>query len=80
MANQTTTNNTYKPYSNYEGQYVLYGQNYEFAIGAAIWRGRFNATGRETAFNVSLSAGSNGVGAFYVGLSRFSDDMLVGRY
>ncbi len=65
----TFTNNTNKPFDpDYTGRYVLYGQNYEFAIGSMIWRGHFEATGKETGMNISLSAGPFGVGAFYVSM------------
>lgn len=68
-ANDTFTNNTNKPFDpDYTGRYVLYGQNYEFAIGSMIWRGHFDATGKETGMNISLSAGPFGVGAFYVSM------------
>ena len=68
VANDTTTNNTNVPFPEYNGKYVLYGQNYGYAIGSFVLRGRWMASGEETGLNVSLSAGTFGCGAFYVRL------------
>ena len=65
-ASDITTNNTNKPYTDYKGPYVLYGQNYEYAIGSLILRGHFKAKGKETGLDISLSAGSFGAGMFFV--------------
>jgi len=66
-SNKTSTTNDNQPYSDFTGKYVLYGQDYGYLVGSTIWRGHFHSTGQETGLNVSLSPGTTGAGAFFVG-------------
>ncbi|THH33329.1 hypothetical protein EUX98_g843 [Antrodiella citrinella] len=54
-ANLTTTNYTNLP--PLSGDHVLYSQQYGFYGGNMIWRGHFNASGQETAFNLTVQGG-----------------------
>jgi len=54
-ADQTTTNYTNLP--PLAGDHVLYSQQYGFYGGNLIWRGHFNASGLETAFNLTVQGG-----------------------
>lgn len=65
-ADNETTYNPIQPYSGYSGQYVLYLQDYGYAVGNTLLRGHFTGTGRETGFAVSVSAGTGGAAAFWV--------------
>lgn len=66
VGDHLTTTNPNQPYDGYTGQYVLYLQDYGYAVGNAILRGRFNATGKEYGFMCSISAGTGGAAAFWV--------------
>jgi hypothetical protein len=58
LANMTTTNYTNLP--PLAGSQVLYSQQYGFYGGHLIWRGRFNASGEETAVNLTVQYGFAG--------------------
>jgi hypothetical protein len=66
VADHLTTTNPNQPYVGYAGQYVLYLQDYGYAVGNTILRGHFNATGKEQGFMCSVSAGTGGAAAFRV--------------
>ena len=65
-ANSTPSVNPNKVYEDYTGSINLYLADYGFYVGHTILRGHFNGTGTETGFNVSLSPGTNGVGALWL--------------
>ncbi|KAF9269213.1 glycoside hydrolase family 35 protein [Marasmius fiardii PR-910] len=58
LADQTTTNYTNLP--PLSGRQVLYSQQYGFYGGNLIFRGRFNASGSETAVNLTVQYGFAG--------------------
>ncbi|KAJ7264004.1 glycoside hydrolase family 35 protein [Mycena haematopus] len=58
LADKTTTNYTNLP--PLAGSQVLYSQQYGFYGGHLIFRGRFNASGEETAVNLTVQYGSAG--------------------
>ncbi|KAJ7855955.1 glycoside hydrolase family 35 protein [Mycena olivaceomarginata] len=58
LADQTTTNYTNLP--PLAGSQVLYSQQYGFYGGHLIFRGRFNASGQETAVNLTVQYGFAG--------------------
>ncbi|CAL1714365.1 unnamed protein product [Somion occarium] len=70
VANQTSTNYTNLP--PLSGDHVLYSQQYGFYGGNLIFRGHFNATGSETAVNLTVQGG------FAFGYSAFLNGVFVG--
>ncbi|KAH8093824.1 glycoside hydrolase family 35 protein [Cristinia sonorae] len=69
-ADQKTTNYTNLP--PLAGEHVLYSQQYGFFGGNLIWRGHFNASGQETAFNLTLQGG------LVFGYSAFLNGVFLG--
>ncbi|KIJ54226.1 glycoside hydrolase family 35 protein [Sphaerobolus stellatus SS14] len=69
-ANLTTTNYTNLP--PLSGDRVLYSQQYGFYGGNLIFRGHFNASGTETAFNLTVQGG------FAFGYSAFLNGVFLG--
>jgi hypothetical protein len=65
-ADRLYTTNPNRPYPEYTGKYVLFLQDYGYAVGNTILRGHFTASGRETGFEASVSAGTGGAAAFWV--------------
>ncbi|KAK7462971.1 hypothetical protein VKT23_007552 [Stygiomarasmius scandens] len=70
VADQTSTNYTNLPLL--AGTQVLYSQQYGFYGGNLIFRGRFTATGDETAVNLTVQYGSAG------GYSAFLNGVFLG--
>jgi hypothetical protein len=62
----TCIDNPFKPYANFSGQSVLYGQDYNYHQGNLLFRGHFYGTGKEKAFSVSLSPGRFGAGSVWL--------------
>jgi hypothetical protein len=58
--------NLHKPYKNYMGQSILYAQDYGYHQGNLLFRGHFNATGREGRLDLSLSPGRYGAGSVWL--------------
>ncbi|KAH7914518.1 glycoside hydrolase family 35 protein [Hygrophoropsis aurantiaca] len=69
-ANLTSTNYTNLP--PLSGEYVLYSQQYGFYGGNLIFRGHFNASGEETAINVTVQGG------YAFGYSSFINGVFLG--
>ncbi|TCD69623.1 hypothetical protein EIP91_006848 [Steccherinum ochraceum] len=69
-ADQTTTN--YTNLLPLAGDHVLYSQQYGFYGGNLIWRGHFNASGQETAFNLTVQGG------LVFGYSAFLNGVFLG--
>ncbi|KAG6896614.1 hypothetical protein C0992_007082 [Termitomyces sp. T32_za158] len=70
VANHTTTVNPTPPTTHV----VLFAGDYGYHTGNILWRGRFNATGAETAFSVHVQGGS----AF--GFSTWLDSTCIGSW
>ncbi|KAG9123890.1 hypothetical protein FRC07_013609 [Ceratobasidium sp. 392] len=83
---QTTTNYTNLPPLN--AGPVLYSQQYGFSGGNLIWRGHFNASGAETAFNLTVQGGFafgfsawfNGVDGVFSSSLSFEDNGAAPDY
>ncbi|KAH7924781.1 glycoside hydrolase family 35 protein [Leucogyrophana mollusca] len=69
-ADLTMTNYTNLP--PLAGEYVLYSQQYGFYGGNLIFRGHFNASGDETAFNITVQGG------YAFGYSAFVNGVFLG--
>lgn len=69
-ANHDTTFNPNQPYPGYNGKYVLYLEDYGFAVGSTLLRGHFASTGSETGLDVSVSTGTGGAASFWVSRSK----------
>jgi hypothetical protein len=74
VANKTSTVNPNIVYPDYTGLYNLYMQDYGFFVGSTLFRGHFVGTGNETGIDLSLSPGTNGAGAIWVGLLSYVAD------
>ncbi|KAF7798724.1 hypothetical protein EIP86_009949 [Pleurotus ostreatoroseus] len=72
VANLTTTNGKYTNLPPLSGDQVLYAQQYGFYGGNLIFRGHFNASGDETAVNLTVQGG------FAFGYSAFLNGVFLG--
>lgn len=65
-ADHLSTSNPNRPYPGYTGRYVLYLQQYGYAVGNTLLRGHFIGTGDESGIAASISAGTGGAAALWV--------------